>query len=405
MGFSPSHLSGVFKGTRYETQSENYSLVNDSSKNPIKFVPNGYTRVVTFDIEKQTPTAKDVRMVNRSVNYLIKVKPSKITKTTIAIKAAGRVSDEGLMQVEGIRKELDTFSHANLFINSDGWVNQRGVSAGHLTSNSSIYMRDRWFAHSGLGTPVEGEIVAYNTFWHEQMKMRVFQLNSWADVDSIYFFLAQNVEDLYFLAGLRDITISFKIFAINKPTGQFKIELRNVDDGSLKFDILMPAPSSSEWEYRKFTVPASELANVVNKDKPHLQVKFTDINETGRDAGFGIGEMKLEVGSKATPFVPDDPATNLAKCQRYYFKCFNYYSPRSYNVGGSFRHILTVNLPVSMRAAPAVSYKCALGSDSGDVDSNYQPAVSRYTEHAHFMATLTSGQYLRLDEVVFDAEL
>lgn len=29
-------------------------------------------------------------------------------------------------------------------------------------------------------------------------------------------------------------------------------------------------------------------------------------------------EMKLERGSVATPFVPDDPATNLAKCQRYY---------------------------------------------------------------------------------------
>lgn len=31
-----------------------------------------------------------------------------------------------------------------------------------------------------------------------------------------------------------------------------------------------------------------------------------------------IGDVKLELGSIATPFVPPDPATELAKCQRYY---------------------------------------------------------------------------------------
>ena len=75
-----------------------------------------------------------------------------------------------------------------------------------------------------------------------------------------------------------------------------------------------------------------------------------------------ISEVKVELGTVATPFIPDDPATNLAKCQRYYQKSFPpYLSPPTPWAGQYFvttcDHLSfgMVNFPVVMRATPTLT--------------------------------------------------
>ena len=66
--------------------------------------------------------------------------------------------------------------------------------------------------------------------------------------------------------------------------------------------------------------------------------------------------MKLEIGSVATPFTPPDPATELAKCQRYYMRK-TIVASGVYGIAlaqtDSVAKIVT-HLPVSMRALPSI---------------------------------------------------
>lgn len=77
-------------------------------------------------------------------------------------------------------------------------------------------------------------------------------------------------------------------------------------------------------------------------------------------SGEAISWSKLEVGTNATPFVPPDPAEELAKCQRYFNSLFVGGIPVQFvgsgiAVSDNMATIL-VNLPTVMRSsAPTVS--------------------------------------------------
>ncbi len=62
--------------------------------------------------------------------------------------------------------------------------------------------------------------------------------------------------------------------------------------------------------------------------------------------------MKLELGSVATPFTPPDPATELAKCQRYYIPA----SLTSLMLSASTNQLFFLcSLPVKMRTRPSLT--------------------------------------------------
>ncbi|MFM2589463.1 hypothetical protein [Vibrio sp. TBV020] len=87
-------------------------------------------------------------------------------------------------------------------------------------------------------------------------------------------------------------------------------------------------------------------------------------DSTDLDVPITASMMKLELGSVATPFVPDDPATNLAKCQRYYIRMdANDYADALY-VGlsalNNAGHWTQICFPVTMRTQPDVSSDVSL---------------------------------------------
>ena len=69
---------------------------------------------------------------------------------------------------------------------------------------------------------------------------------------------------------------------------------------------------------------------------------FFVIIESAEEKTYNVQWVKLELGGIATPFTPTDPATELAKCQRYY-------QIHSTNT------ISTVDLSPSMRITPTVT--------------------------------------------------
>lgn len=77
-------------------------------------------------------------------------------------------------------------------------------------------------------------------------------------------------------------------------------------------------------------------------------------------ASITLKYMKLEKGSVATPFVAPNPADELIKCQRYYFKRYYYYA--FYSGSESFTYIFSDTIP-GMRIKPTVNF--ANTSNSG----------------------------------------
>ena len=70
--------------------------------------------------------------------------------------------------------------------------------------------------------------------------------------------------------------------------------------------------------------------------------------------------VKLELGSVATPFVPPDPASELVKCQRYFYSVFNKDSSSWAFVGDGRMNTSTtlfcsVNIPCTMRTFPTLN--------------------------------------------------
>ena len=65
---------------------------------------------------------------------------------------------------------------------------------------------------------------------------------------------------------------------------------------------------------------------------------------------------KLELGSVATPFVPPDPATELAKCQRYYQRLSGLKTTYGVGfIGGRTYATINIALANPMRIAPTIT--------------------------------------------------
>ena len=84
-----------------------------------------------------------------------------------------------------------------------------------------------------------------------------------------------------------------------------------------------------------------------------VSIGFNKGNEAGNS--LKLAWAKLEGGSLATPFVPPDPATELAKCQRYFIRLKNAFGW----IGSGFTNKTlarcVIPLPTTMRISPTVT--------------------------------------------------
>lgn len=84
---------------------------------------------------------------------------------------------------------------------------------------------------------------------------------------------------------------------------------------------------------------------------------------------------KLELGNAATPFVPPDPATELAKCQRYFYRtpAYNAASASTFGVGfigGISYATVNITLPTTMRINPIMTLNGTLSLATAGYNGN-----------------------------------
>jgi hypothetical protein len=179
--------------------------------------------------------------------------------------------------VTGIQAIAESVSNENLLINPDFKINQRGLTE----YNTIDYTVDGWkitSINTGLSVLAKGVRLANLEATPSHAKT-----------------LAQYVEKF---ADYRGKTLTFSIDAV-LADAECKI---GIGDG--------------------VGVSAVTIGNGTTHVTKEISDNATElrviIQPTSGSAGYiDIFDTKLEVGEVATPFVPPNPATELAKCQRY----------------------------------------------------------------------------------------
>lgn len=182
---------------------------------------------------------------------------------------------------KAIEAVATTISNPNLLINPDFQINQRG-QAEYATAG---YGYDRWRLGRSTGiVRAEGgkcTITATDT----------------ADPQHIF----QTLENNY--AGM---TLTFAVTINNIADCTGAIHLVNKSFATIGSVIYF----AGAGRYTHTVTVPNDI------DTLRLLIRLDTLANVG--ASFTFSELELEPSSAPTPFVPPDPATELAKCQRYY---------------------------------------------------------------------------------------
>lgn len=230
----------------------------------------------------------------------------------------------------------------NLLINPDFLVNQRGQN-----EYSSGYTVDGWYIEGNkcsVRPSVDGILIT-----------------SAINVDSNSHAFWQKIENP--LAPGK-YTLSLNVLEVS---GVWSARIRTVN-------------ASGDYVDSYYT---SVLHNGVNKvsvdlsEGEYISAVSVGINK-GTEAGnsLKLAWVKLEVGDGATPFVPPDPATELAKCQRYLYvlrgSLLRAGLAEAYSTSYAIFYLYA---PASFRTIPSVSFENVVLSSTKD-GSVYSEAAS-----------------------------
>ena len=265
----------------------------------------------------------------------------------------------GATEVQGAIDELASRPieiRPNLFINGDFQTWQRGDTFDETGAvANALFAADRWHF---VAMPTNFDIT------RGESSLGYGDFLSVHNIDGT-FWMTQKVEmpsrDVT-IQG-EDVTFSFTgVFGAAHPKYDYSLELRWVEEGqtadlgsaSTPFSITSAELNPEFYKAVTMQVP-SITAYDVNLRYCLQVILKVGLNNTWETAGHDFYQMKLELGSEATPFVADDPADNLSKCQRYYFQTNSAYYAQMVSDVYPKRRVLHVPLPTSMRATPAIT--------------------------------------------------
>ncbi len=263
--------------------------------------------------------------------------------------------------------QLDTRSNPNLLINGDFSVWQRGTSLG-----SAGYTVDRWRGIDGncnarIGTPNNN---------HSKSIASTYKQDS--GVTTRYPMLRQTIEDGSYKVQNGDLVFSVLIgagsvdssnaIAISHVTVDV-IACNESNGGTTQTIVSNASPEAlfpltvQTWNKVVLRIPQTTITDISATPNIRISINAADGGTNGvtdQYKGFSASGAKLERGSVATPFIPDDPATNLNKCHRYYWLMGGVSGSGAKQYGVPVSHTTTtrqfyIPYPTTMRATPTVS--------------------------------------------------
>ena len=201
----------------------------------------------------------------------------------VAIEAHAADADIHVTATEKAAWNAVNYSNPNLLINPDFRINQRGQA-----EYTSGYTVDRWYSPGKCSAaPISGGVKLTSTVTASSTTHAF-----WQD------------------------------FEFPLPPGKYTLSLKAADVTGVWAARIRTVTAAGDYVDSYYTSALREGVNKVSVDLPdgeYISAVSIGFNK-GTEAGdsLKLAWAKLESGSLATPFVPPDPATELAKCQRYY---------------------------------------------------------------------------------------
>ena len=325
----------------------------------------------------------------------------------------------------------NNLSNRNLVINGAMEVAQRGTSFTNVGAQE--YTLDRFVTlHSYGGTQmgVSQSSTSPDGF-SNSYKLDVNTADTSIGAAEFVFIRhkleAQNLQQLaYGTSGAKSITLSF--YVRSNVTGTYAICLQQKDNSSKQVNGSYTINSADTWERKTFTY-AGDTSGVINNDSGHgLDILWTLAAGSDRTSGsvrstwtahanadesvgqtanilhstsnnFHLTGVQLEVGSVATDFEHRSFGDELLKCQRYFYKTYDYDTAigtattvgafvRSISTQQTYAAMSSVRYPVSMRDNPTVTaYSTQNANTTGvmSADASDKTIAIHYIGHnGHF---------------------
>ena len=354
-------------------------------------VPAGSMTIARLTVDSTgITTVTDLRNFDSRIDYF----NATLTGTPTAPTAANGTDTTQLATTEFVQNAIAPLGK-NLLINGDMTVWQRATSAT-TTSNSSVYNSvDRWEFYYTDTT------ISQNTLIYNNTKLPAALIQS--TNASYVAYMIQKIENgAKYLSG-QTVTVSFVAAATGNTTYEVLVTIFNDAGGALQqFTSSEFTLSSSANKFEHSFTFSDHSATAITNGKATVEIR-------SKGAGAStllITNVQLEIGSKATDFEIVDPATQLMRCQRYY------YSLAFTDVSGNSRPYLpalrmssssmkcTVPLPVPLRTIPAVE-----GSDNIYVFDNTGAGTVISSSTANISSIKITNNFLMFNVNSLSADL
>jgi hypothetical protein len=285
----------------------------------------------------------------------------------------------------------------NRIINGDMRIDQRNAGAAvTVNSTSAFYAIDRFFGQGKTSAGVftlQQSTTAPSEFTNSVVAT-VTTADSTLSATALYEINQQiegfNVADLgWGTASAKTVTLSF--WVRSSLTGTFGGALRN-SDANRSYPFSYSISSANTWEYKTVTIAGDTTGTWLTNNGIGIRLTFSLGEDSGRKttagawasgnyasstgstdviatngATFYVTGVQLEVGSVATPFERRPFGTELALCQRYYYKILA--SGTGYSFFGNGFNVSTtqasfgIPFKVTMRTRPTALEQSGTAGD------------------------------------------
>jgi len=368
----------------------------------LTFDSNG---VITAASNNALSVANTLITGNIISSQIASVNGSVITANTIANSAIQTGAVENYLNAGG-----RPLSNRNLIFNGAMQIAQRSNSVTTITTNDAVLTADRWKITTGsLGTwtmNVESNGPT-STGLRNSSNLICTTANTSPPAGS-YLIFKQDMEGQMMQSikkgtpGAEQVTVSFWVKSSN--TGTFIAEMID-NDNSRSCSQSYTINAANTWEKETITFPADTTGQLDNDSNRSMELNFWfgagstfaggtlqtswgasvsnaraagQLNLANRVGNYiAFTGVQWEVGPVATPFEFRPYGTELALCQRYFWKVGGTAAYEQIAMGlvdATTQVSCITSFPVAMRAAPSVGYSSASAFNVNDAAT--QPSTT-----------------------------
>jgi len=319
------------------------------------------------------------------------------------------------------------YSFKNRLINGGMVISQRVGTTATTVSAVSVYGLDRWRVNSSQASKISFQqqtIAAPQSCGNNRYTMNVTSLAATTVGASDYYGFNQfveafNMQDLgWGTSGAQTVTLSFWVYA--SVTGTYSGAIRTGDSANYSYPFTYTINVANTWEYKTVTISGPTAGTWGTGNSVGLDVWFSlgtgstfkgtagawaaanYVAATGEvalvntnGATFYITGVQLEKGSTATSFDYRPYGTELALCQRYYFKYDGSLGITAVASGSVYSATTTVRtymqFPVTMRAAPTLAIAGTLTSSGGSTDNAVSAIATQLPGNTNSLIDFTAA--------------